>query len=143
MMAEDRKLRFKEQLLDEIWQEIGSLKGEDLDRHLSEIGLKPDAALQKYASTMDAAVLGSKRARFEQAKLRVKGRTAAAKTNVMAFDLSRKKEIMSAIRSMAARSNEMTIAARNQKIESEQDLDSFLEACMALGVIDEEGNLKG
>jgi hypothetical protein len=143
MMAEDRKLRFKEQLLDEIWQEIGSLKGEALDRHLSEIGLDPGAALRKYANTMDAAVLGAKRARFDQAKLRVKGRTAAAKINVVAFDLARKTEIMSAIRGMAARSNEMTIAARNQKIESEQDLDSFLEACLALGVIDEEGNLKG
>ena len=143
MMAEDRKLQFKEHLLDEIWQEIGSLKGEDLDKHLSEIGLDPEAALQKYASIMDAAVVGLKRARFEQAKLRIKGRTAAAKTNVVTLDLVRKKEIMSAIRSMAARSHEMTVAARNQKIETEQDLDSFLEACVMLGVIDEEGNLKG
>jgi hypothetical protein len=142
-MAEDRKLLFKEQLLDEIWQEISSLKGEDLDRHLSEIGLDPDAALQQYAKTVDAAVVGLKRSRFEQAKIDVKARTAAAKTNVVLFDLARKRAIMTAIRGMAARSNEMTIAARNQKIESEQDLDSFLEACVALGVIDEEGNLKG
>jgi hypothetical protein len=143
MMATDRKLLFKEQLLDEIWQEISSLSGEDLDRHLSEIGLDPNAVLQQYANTLDAAVVESKRARFEQAKIQVKGRTVAAKTNVVSFDLTKKREIMSAIRSMATRSNEMTIAARNQKIESEQDLDSFLEACVALGVIDEEGNLKG
>jgi hypothetical protein len=143
MMAEDRKLLFKEQLLDEIWQEISSLKGDDLDRQLSEIGLDPDVALQQYASTVDAALVRLKRARFEQAKIRVRGRTAATRTNVVSFDLARKREIMSAVRSMAARSNEMTIAARNQKIESEQDLDSFLEACVVLGVIDEEGNLKG
>jgi hypothetical protein len=37
----------------------------------------------------------------------------------------------------------MTIAARNQKIEDEADLDSFLEACVRLGLIDSEGNLKG
>jgi hypothetical protein len=36
----------------------------------------------------------------------------------------------------------MTIAARNQRIEAEEDLDSFLEACIKLGVIDENGNLK-
>jgi hypothetical protein len=36
----------------------------------------------------------------------------------------------------------MTIAARNRRIESEDDLDSLLEAWLRLGVIDESGNLK-
>ena len=37
----------------------------------------------------------------------------------------------------------MTIAARNQKIEDEGDLDAFLKACLRLGLIDSEGNVKG
>jgi len=41
------------------------------------------------------------------------------------------------------RTNDMTIAARNQKIDDEGDLDSFLEACLRLGVIDSDGNLNG
>lgn len=36
----------------------------------------------------------------------------------------------------------MTIAARNRKIADENDLDVFLEACLRLGLIDSEGNLK-
>jgi hypothetical protein len=36
----------------------------------------------------------------------------------------------------------MTIAARNRTIEDENDLDVFLEACLRLGMIDSEGNLK-
>jgi hypothetical protein len=36
----------------------------------------------------------------------------------------------------------MTIAARNRTIEDEKDLDVFLEACLRLGMIDSEGNLK-
>jgi hypothetical protein len=36
----------------------------------------------------------------------------------------------------------MTIAARNRRIESDDDLDSFLEACLQLGLIDESGKLK-
>jgi hypothetical protein len=36
----------------------------------------------------------------------------------------------------------MTLAARNRKIEAPEDLDSFLEACLRLGLIDEDGNLK-
>ena len=50
---------------------------------------------------------------------------------------------MAAVRDHADRTNEMTIAARNRKIEDESDLDVFLEACLRLGVIDSDGNLKG
>lgn len=36
----------------------------------------------------------------------------------------------------------MTLAARNQKLDAEEDMDAFLEACIRLGIIDENGNLK-
>jgi hypothetical protein len=57
--------------------------------------------------------------------------------------VTRKKQIMAAIRDHADRTKGMTIAARNRRIEDENDLDLFLEACLRLGVIDSDGNLKG
>jgi hypothetical protein len=56
--------------------------------------------------------------------------------------LAKKREVMAAIRDRADRTNEMTVAARNRRIEDENDLDVFLEACLRLGVIDSDGNLK-
>jgi hypothetical protein len=142
-MSDDRSLLLKRQLLDEIWEQIGSLKGKELDEYLAGIGLVPEALLQDYAKALDAACAAPKRARFEEARRQVRQKTGADFDKIRSFDVARKKEIMAAIRDHAARTNEMTIAARNQKIEDGGDLDSFLEACVRLGLIDSEGNLKG
>ena len=50
--------------------------------------------------------------------------------------------MFAAVRGRMESTGEMTLAARNKKIESEEDLDSFLEACVKLGVINENGDLK-
>jgi hypothetical protein len=141
-MSNDEKLFRKEQLLGEIWDEINSLKGRALDEYLTGIGLNPDVLLEDYAKGVDAAGIASKRARFEEARRHVRLRAGARAARIVAFDLPKKRQILAAISERAARTNEMTIAARNQKIDAEQDLDSFLEACVRLGLIDEDGNLK-
>lgn len=142
-MSDDRNLLSKQELLDEIWEEIGSLEGQELDKYLASLGLAPDDLLKGYAKALDAACAAPKRARFEEARLRVRQKSAGDFGKILSFDVAKKKEIMAAIRDHAARTNEMTIAARNQKIEDEGDLDSFLEACVRLGLIDSDGNLKG
>jgi hypothetical protein len=124
-MSNDQNLLFKEQLLSEIWDEIGSLEGRKLDEFL-----------------MEAAGFPSKRARFEEARRHVRSQMGRQSAKIVALDLPKKRQILAAIRERAVRTNEMTIAARNRKIDAEQDLDSFLEACVRLGVIDEDGNLK-
>jgi hypothetical protein len=141
-MSEDRSLHPKRQLPDEIWEEIGSLEGKELDVYLASIGLAPDGLLQDYAKALDAACAAAGRVRFEEARRQVRQKKGADFNNILSFDVARKKEIMSAIRTHAAMTSDMTIAARNQKIEDEGDLDGFLEACLRLGVIDSEGNLK-
>ena len=83
-----------------------------------------------------------KRARLEQARQQLRQSTKVDFGKILSFDLRKKQQIMAAIRDHAARTKQMTIAARNQKIEDERDLDSFLEACLRLGLIDSEGNLK-
>ena len=142
-MTDDRSLHLKRQLLDEIWEELGSLHGEELDEYLVSIGLAPDDLLQHYAEALNAAFAGRKRARFEEARRQLRQKTSADVGKLFSFDLAKKKAIMAAIKAHAARTGDMTIAARNQKIEDEGDLDSFLEACVRLGVIDADGNLKG
>ena len=141
-MSEDRNLLFKRQLLDDIWDEIASLKGKELDEYLVSLGLSPNDLLQKYAGALDAACAAPKRALFEEARRQVRRNKGAEVGKMISFDLAKKKEIMAAIKKHAVRTNNMTIAARNQRIEDEDDLDSFLEACLRLGVIDAEGNVQ-
>ena len=142
-MSEDRSLDPKRQLIDEIWEEICSLKGKELDEYLAGVGLSPDDLLRDFSKAMDAAIAAPKRARFEEARLLVRQRKAGDFAKILSFDVTRKKQIMAAIRDHADRTKGMTIAARNRRIEDENDLDLFLEACLRLGVIDSDGNLKG
>jgi hypothetical protein len=64
------------------------------------------------------------------------------KSNVLNLEASRKRNVFAAVKVRMESTGEMTLAARNKKIESEEDLDSFLEACVKLGVINENGDLK-
>jgi hypothetical protein len=141
-MSNDRNVLLKEQLLDEIWDELSALEGHELDQLLIEVGLSPEVLQQEFAESIEAAVKGLGRARFEEARQSVRTVGALRPSKIVSLDLARKRQVMAAIKERAANTNEMTIAARNQKIEAEEDLDSFLEACVRLGLIDEDGNLK-
>jgi hypothetical protein len=62
---------------------------------------------------------------------------------ILSFDPARKREIFASGRKRADATGDMTMAARNRRIESKDDLDSLLEAWLRLGVIDESGDLNG
>jgi hypothetical protein len=142
-MSDDRSLFSRQQFLHEIWEEIGSLEGKELDEYLAGIGVAPDGLLQDYAKALNAACAAQGRERFAEARRQVRQKGDAEFGKIVSFDVAKKKEIMAAIGERAAKTNEMTIAARNRKIDDEGDLDGFLEACVRLGLIDREGNLKG
>lgn len=141
-MSNNLSLDPRRQLIDEIWEEISSLNGKELDDYLASVGLKPDDLLQEYSKAMEAAIAAPKRARFEEARRLVREKKFADFGKILSFDLARKKQVMAAIRDYADRTNAMTIAARNRRIEDESDLDVFLEACLQLGVIDSDGNVR-
>lgn len=141
-MSEKGNRSFNEQILDEIWDEISLLEGSELDELLREIGLEPDELLQQYVKSAEGAKTALRRARFEDAKLHVRDAKHPNISNVVSLGIARKQQILVAIKDRMSQSNDMTMAARNQKIDAEEDLDSFLEACVRLGVIDEDGNLK-
>jgi hypothetical protein len=139
-MSDDRSLQLKLQLLDEIWEEISSLEGTELDDYLASIGLAPDSLVHDYAKAFDAA---TKRERFEEARRQVRQTKVTDLGKLLSLDLAKKKRILNTIKDYADKTSEMTVAARNRKIEDEGDLDTFLEACLRLGLIDSQGNLKG
>jgi hypothetical protein len=141
-MSDDRSLHLKRQILEEIWEEIGSLHGKDLDDYLASIGLNRQDLLKQYSNAVSAAIAAPKRALFEDARRRLREKNTVESAKILAFDIAKKKQIVAAVRDHADSTREMTIAARNRKIEDEGDLDVFLEACLRLGVIDSDGNLK-
>ena len=70
-----------------------------------------------------------KRARFEEARRQVRQKQLPTSARSCPSIWRERSTFMAAIRDHADRTNAMTIAARNQKIEDENDLDVFLEAC--------------
>lgn len=142
MTSDTRKLLFKEQLLSDIWEEIDSLHGDELDAFLQSVGLDVKTLARSYTETIRAAITQTKRAEFDRARNRVSNQETRSPMKIVTLDVGRKRQILAAINERVARTKEMTVAARNRKIDAEQDLDTFLEACVRLGLIDEEGNLR-
>jgi hypothetical protein len=116
------------------------LEGEALDEFLSHSGFDPKELLADFDGSVRSFEASAGRRLFEAAKIAVS--SAGRKTNVLNLEASRKRSVFSAVKERMATTGEMTIAARNQKIDSEEDLDRFLEACLGLGIIDENGDLK-
>jgi hypothetical protein len=128
--------------LEELCLEVSDLKGDDLDQFLLELGLSPDEILNGHSEAIDAAMAAEGRARFENARLVVQRGKSRPSFRLLTFDGAKKREILRQINMQATMTGSVTIAARNKKIDAAEDLDSFLEACCRLGIIDEDGNLK-
>jgi hypothetical protein len=131
-----------EAFLAEIAEELRGLEGDALDQFLVEIGMDPTRLLAQSAAARVAARNALGKRRLEDARARVKQRRAQDAATIVSFDIAKKRALLEAIRVRGERTGEMTMAARNQKIESEADLDSVLEAYLRLGVIDERGEFK-
>lgn len=142
-MGTDRELSLRAELVNEILDDIKGLHGSELDEYLAEIGFDPVDLLRSFESSLVSYETKEKRKRFDVAREHVAISRDRPPATVLAFELSRKREVFAAVAAHIEATGEMTLAARNQKIEAEGDLDSFLDACFRLGIIDENGNLKG
>ncbi len=129
-------------LLAEIADELGVLEGDALDAFLVEIGEDPDRLLAHSAAAKIAALAAQGQDRLRDARARVKARRAQNTTTIVSFDIAKKRALLEAIRIRGEQTGDMTLAARNRTIESEEDLDSVLEAFLRLGIIDEQGEIK-
>jgi hypothetical protein len=142
MMETDREMSFREELLEEIEQEILSLEGAALDEYLLALGLEPNDLLASFDSVFQDPEIAAKRRKFLAARQRSHATPLSVTASVLAFETSKKRAIFDAVKQRVEATGDMTIAARNRRIESDDDLDSFLEACLRLGLIDETGKLK-
>lgn len=132
---------FRETLIDEIIDEIDGLDANDLDAFLRELGEDPDTVLEAGRAVRKGAIAEAKLARLRNAQRELKASKTVNAAALLSFDPDRKREIFERIKQRSETSGEMTLAARNKRIESDKDLDSFLEACLRLGVIDETGEI--
>ncbi len=142
MMEIDRELSFREELLDEIQQELLLLEGAALDEYLLALGLNPDDLLESFDAVFQDPKIAAKRRRFLAARQRSHAPQSPQTASILTFEPSRKRAIFDTLKKRVDATGDMTIAARNRRIESDDDLDSFLEACLRLGLIDETGKLK-
>jgi hypothetical protein len=142
MMETDRESSFREELLDGILEDLRSLDGTALDAYLLELGLDPDDLLASFDAVFQDPEIAAKRRQFAAARSRSQASVNVPTASILSFNASRKREIFAAVKKRVDATGEMTVAARNRRIESDDDLDSFLEACLRLGVVDENGNLK-
>jgi hypothetical protein len=113
-----------------------------LDAYLLELGLDPDDLLASFDAVFQNPEIAAKRRMFEAARRRSQASADTPSALILSFHAARKREIFATVKKRADATGDMTIAARNRRIESEDDLDSLLEAWLRLGVIDESGNLK-
>lgn len=139
MISVDRG-SLRAQLLNEIAEEMSCLEGDTLNEYLSEVGFDPKELLVDFEASLKFLEASKGRRRFDAARVMLS--SSLPKGKLLNFDVSRKRTVFAAVKERMAATGEMTVAARNQKIASEEDLDSFLEACVRLGIIDENGDLK-
>jgi hypothetical protein len=142
MMKTDLESSLREELLDGILENLRLLEGAELEAYLLELGLDPDDLLASFDAIFHDPAIAAKRRIFEAARKRSQVLADAPSALILSLDSARKREIFATVKKHADATGDMTIAARNRRIESEEDLDSLLEAWLRLGVIDESGNLK-
>jgi hypothetical protein len=141
-METGRELSLREELLDEIQQELLSLEGPALDEYLLALGLNPNDMLEGFEAVFQDPEIAAKRRKFLAARQRSHEPQVPLNASILSFEPSRKRAIFDVVKKRVDAVGDMTIAARNRRIESDDDLDSFLEACLRLGIIDETGKLK-
>lgn len=139
MMGTDRDpLRIR--LLDEIVEEMSGMKGAELDEFLSHAGFEPNDLLASFSESLRSLEATAGRKKFEAARALLS--SSRLENKVLSLDASRKRSVFAELKKRMETTGEMTLAARNKKIESEEDLDTFLQGCFELGVINENGDLK-
>src|SRR5687767_13872007 len=123
-METDRELSFREELLEEIQQEILSLEGAALDEYLLSLGMDLNDLLEGFDAAFQDPEIAAKRRRFAAARRRNNESPWPLGAAILSFEPSKKREIFEVVTKWADATGDMTIAARNRRIESDNDLDS-------------------
>ncbi len=138
----DEARRQLERLADALSRDVDQLTDEELLREAQEDYGDSDKAALATKNIIREAIAAQGKRRLAAARRAYEAQNAKEGAKVFALSTERKRELVERFASNDDQLREkLTMAARNQE-NLEDDIDSFLEDLIELGVIDDEGNIR-
>lgn len=138
----DEARRQLERLADALARDVDQLTDEELLREAQEDYGDSDKAALATKNIIREAIAAQGKRRLAAARRAYEAQNAKGVAKVFALSTERKRELVERFASNDNQLREkLTMAARNQE-NLEDDIDSFLEDLIELGVIDDEGNVR-
>ena len=138
----DEARRQLERLADALARDVDQLTDEELLREAKEDYGDPDKAIFATKNIIQQAISAHGKRRLAAARRAYEAQNAIVGAKVFELSTERKRELVERFASNDNKLRErLTMAARNQE-SLEDDIDSFLEDLIELGVIDDEGNVR-
>jgi len=107
----------------------------DQQDYLAMLGQSKEELVTEVKADVQAAIESGGKKRLAASKAALTGNTLP--DNVIEWPKDRKLELFAKVDGIA----QLTMAARNRKVYTDDEIDQQLEDLMDLGVIDEEGNI--
>ena len=137
----DEARRQLERLTDALARDVDRLNDEELLREAKEDYGDSDKPALATKNIIRAAIAEHGKRRLAAARRAYEAQTTGGTPKVFELSTERKRELVERFANNDNRLREkLTMAARNQE-NLEDDIDSFLEDLIELGVIDDEGNV--
>ena len=131
-----------ERLADALARDIDQLTDEELRREAKEDYGDPDKAIFATKNVIQQAISAHGKRRLAAARRAYEAQSAKVGAKLFELSTERKRELVERFASNDNKLRErLTMAARNQE-NLEDDIDSFLEDLIELGVIDDEDNVR-
>lgn len=138
----DKARRQLERVADALARDIDQLTDEELRRETKEDYGDPDKAIFATKNVIQQAISAHGKRRLAAARRAYEAQSAKVGAKLFELSTERKQELVERFASNDNKLRErLTMAARNQE-SLEDDIDSFLEDLIELGVIDDEGNVR-
>ena len=138
----DTARRQLERLADALARDVDQMTDEELLREAQEDYGEADKAALAAKNIIREAIATYGKRRLATARRAYEAQTARGSAEVFELPTERKRELVERFVSSDNQIREkLTMAARNQE-NLENDIDSFLEDLIELGVIDDEGNVR-
>lgn len=129
-------------LADALARDVDRLTDDELIWEAAESYGDPEKAAAEIRGSIEAAITAHGKRRLAAARQAYKAHTNTVRSKVFELPLERKRALIDRFASNDNQLRErLTMAARNEE-NLEDDIDSFLEDLVELGVIDDEGNVR-
>lgn len=137
----DEALRQLERLVDALASDVDELTEGELLQEVTEDHGDPAKLAEDVQALIEGTISAHGRTRLAIARQGLEARRSEGSVNVISLSLDRKRALVEKFANDNSELREkLTMAARNEK-DSEADIDSFLGDLVALGAIDDKGNI--